>query len=96
MLLRKTLLLLLPLLVLSCDDLNDSETRILKEALGQVKEKVDLVNKIDIEGGSFIFITDTHIDGNRLNSPQQIRYILQNTSIDKVIWGGRCYICLWE
>lgn len=45
MLLRKTLLLLLPLLVLSCDGLYDSETGILKEALGQIKDKVDLINR---------------------------------------------------
>lgn len=79
---------LLIVILLSCDDPYDSETGILKDALGQVIDKVDLVNKTDIDGGSFIFITDTHGTSNCWNSPQQIRYILQNTPIDKVIWGG--------
>lgn len=85
---RNFLLLLLSFIFISCEDLYDSETGILKEAFGQIKDKVDLINKTDIEGGSFIFITDTHVTSNCLNSPQQIKYILQNTPIDKVIWGG--------
>lgn len=85
---RNLLLLLLYCFVISCEDLYDSETGILKDALGQVKDKVNLINSIDIDGGAFIFITDTHVTSNCLNSPQQIKYILQNTSIDKVIWGG--------
>ena len=92
---RNILLLLLSFFVASCYDPYDSETGILKDALGQVIDKVDLVNKTDIDGGSFIFITDTHGTSNCWNSPQQIRYILQNTPIDKVILGGRCYFCLW-
>lgn len=79
---------LLIVILLSCDDPYDSETGILKDALGQVIDKVDLVNKTDIDGGSFIFITDTHGTSNTWNSPQQIKYIFQNTPIDKVIWGG--------
>lgn len=85
---RNILLLLLSFFVASCYDPYDSETGILKDALGQVIDKVDLVNKTDIDGGSFIFITDTHGTSNTWNSPQQIKYILQNTPIDKVIWGG--------
>ena len=85
---RYYFLLFLSAFVNSCDDPYDSETGILKDALGQVIDKVDLVNKTDIDGGSFIFITDTHGTSNTWNSPQQIKYILQNTPIDKVIWGG--------
>lgn len=85
---RNFLLLLLSFIFISCEDLYDSETGILKDVLGQVRYKVDVINDIDKGGGSFIFITDTHITSNCINSPQQIRYILQNTSLDKVIWGG--------
>lgn len=36
----------------------------------------------------FIFITDTHVKSNIMNSPTIIREILKNTSCTKVIWGG--------
>lgn len=85
---RFFILFLLPLCAFSCDNNFDSDTGIHKEALEHVKKKIDYINKTDIRGGSFIFITDTHVTSNFLNSPQQIRYILNQTPIDKVIWGG--------
>lgn len=85
---RSLFLFLITFLIFSCDDPYDSETGILKVSLDQVKSKIEIVNEIDNDGGSFIFITDTHGTTNCWNSPQQIRYILQQTSIDKVIWGG--------
>lgn len=87
-LLRALILYFITFSFISCDDPYDSETGILKDALDQVKEKTEEVNMVNKGGGSFIFITDTHGTSNCWNSPQQIRYVLKNTSINDVIWGG--------
>lgn len=39
-------------------------------------------------GDSFIFITDVHIPTNSLHSPALIKYIMEHSSVDKVIFGG--------
>lgn len=39
-------------------------------------------------GVSFAFITDVHVAGNAKNSPQILRYIRNNTNIQKIICGG--------
>lgn len=53
-------------------------------------EKI-LESKIQNEknvGNGFIFFTDTHISANNLQTSGIINYILKNTQVDKVIWGG--------
>lgn len=54
----------------------------------QLKEKIDVIRINSREGASFIFITDTHVISNKMQSPYLIRRILNNTSIKTVIWGG--------
>lgn len=43
---------------------------------------------IGAHGDSFIFITDTHVNRNKMYSPILIEYIAKNTSVGKVINGG--------
>jgi hypothetical protein len=51
-------------------------------------DKVKLINSDSPSVPSFIFITDTHANANRMVSPFLIRKILEQTNISKVIWGG--------
>ena len=55
-------------------------------------EQVNTINNNDClignHGDSFIFITDTHIPRNTMNSPALIKHILDNTSVGFVINGG--------
>lgn len=39
-------------------------------------------------GADFLFVTDTHIADNDLDSPAMLRFMLDNGLADKVIWGG--------
>lgn len=39
-------------------------------------------------GDSFIFVTDIHYENNDKNSPPVVRYILERSSVDRVICGG--------
>lgn len=50
-----------------------------------IKDKCNLVGKT---GDGFVFITDMHDKLNYGNSPLLINYILKNTPIRKVIFGG--------
>ena len=54
----------------------------------QLKEKTDIIKKKNRQGASFVFITDTHVKSNEMHSPQLIKYVLDNTDIHTVIWGG--------
>lgn len=54
----------------------------------KINEISNLDNQISDHGDSFVFITDTHIPRNCMNSPALIRAILKNTSADFVINGG--------
>lgn len=57
-----------------------------------LNEKISLINQCEYEIGSdgdcFIFITDIHIDDNRLISASLIDEIIKQTNIKKVIFGG--------
>ena len=48
----------------------------------------DKINTIPKNGKSFIFITDTHWDGNEKHSTYLINYIRKRTGISKVLFGG--------
>ena len=55
-------------------------------------ERIATINNNDClignHGDSFIFITDTHIPRNTMNSPALIKHVLDNTSVGFVINGG--------
>lgn len=57
-----------------------------------IADKIDQFNSLFIEeqdkSDSFIFVTDIHCAGNRMNSPALIKRILENSCISKVIFGG--------
>lgn len=76
------------LLVPQCDLKADNLDSIPTYFVQQVNEKVKLINDLGVSDNSFIFFTDTHNRSNRMNSPKLIRYILNNTLINKAIWGG--------
>lgn len=46
------------------------------------------MNEVGQYGDTFIFITDMHWDRNAKNSPSLIKYILDNTNINKILCGG--------
>lgn len=51
----------------------------------------DIINAVNGNGASakpFIFITDTHVMANGMQSPELIKRIVEHTKINKVIWGG--------
>lgn len=57
-----------------------------------IKEKVIEYNKIfsfnSESSDAFIFVTDIHCYGNQMNSPALINYIIDNTPVNKVVFGG--------
>lgn len=57
-----------------------------------IATKTDTINAIKAETGtdgfSFVFITDEHVQQNRMQSPKLIKYIRENTSINTIINGG--------
>ena len=57
--------------------------------------KVNTINKrstdLPINSDSFIFITDYHSSRNTGNSPALIKYIVKNTGISTLIFGGDAY-----
>lgn len=53
-----------------------------------ISRKLDEIKKESRNGASFIFITDTHVKSNEMHSPQLIKYILDRTGIQTIIWGG--------
>lgn len=55
------------------------------EVKGYLDNKIESIPK---DGKSFIFITDTHWDGNEKHSPEIIAYIRERTGINKVLFGG--------
>lgn len=58
------------------------------EIQGYLDNKIATIPK---NGKSFIFITDTHWDGNTKHSPDLIAYIRERTGINKVLFGGDVY-----
>lgn len=55
------------------------------DAYGYLDNKIAQIPK---GGKSFIFVTDTHWDGNEKHSPDLISYIRKRTGIQKVLFGG--------
>ena len=55
-------------------------------------QRIDAINEKDClvggHGDSFIFITDTHLERNKMNSPALIKEIVNNTAVRFVINGG--------
>ena len=49
---------------------------------------IKAVNKESASNCSFIFITDTHVEANQMRSSYLIKRIIEQTKINKVIWGG--------
>ena len=49
---------------------------------------IKAVNRESASNSSFIFITDTHVEANQMQSPYLIKCIIEQTKINKVIWGG--------
>ena len=58
------------------------------EVLVTIKDKA---HQVAMNGDSFIFITDMHLDHNFRQSPKLIKYILDNTLIKSVVFGGDTY-----
>ena len=68
------------------------------EAQGYLDNKISQIPK---NGKSFIYITDTHWDGNQKHSTDLINYIRKRTGIRKVLFGGdvfgnaaNCYLAM--
>lgn len=84
---------LLGLFVISCDKIpvgaSNEVPSYYKEYLQNKISKLNVVLKA-AEGkvGSFVFITDTHVWYNQMNSPALIRELLKNTDCTRVVWGG--------
>ena len=57
----------------------------LTERIAKIKKTI--LNK-DGFNDCFIFITDVHIPNNNMQSPNLIKYLLRNTPIKKVFYGG--------
>ena len=55
------------------------------EKISEILEKDMAIGE---HGDSFVFITDTHTLNNSKVSPALIKYILQNSSVNKVVNGG--------
>ena len=55
-------------------------------------QRLEAINEKDCliggHGDSFVFITDTHLERNKLNSPALIKEIINNTAVRFVINGG--------
>lgn len=60
-----------------------------KESAIQAKEQA-----YDLNGDSFIFLTDFHIETNYCHSPSLVKHILDNTNVKKLFIGGDLYD--WE
>ena len=58
------------------------------EVHGYLDNKIASIPKT---GKHFIFITDTHWDGNEKHSPELIAYIRERTGINKVLFGGDAF-----
>ena len=60
--------------------------------LAYLKEKESEINNrtlnASINGDSFVFMTDTHIETNYCHSPALVKHIVDNTSVSKVFNGG--------
>ena len=71
---------------------NSNELTIPPYSVNYLEQKISLINdyeyKIGSDGDSFIFVTDIHIDNNRLISASLIDEIISKTNIKKVIFGG--------
>ena len=78
---------LIVLLFLACSAFNTGDV-IPPYFVSQIKNKIDVIKENSKDGSSFVFITDTHVKANQMNSPQLIKYILDTTNIKNVIWGG--------
>ena len=53
-----------------------------------LSEKESAINSDGNNVASFIFITDTHVQTNRMQAPLLIKHLLEHTKIKNVIWGG--------
>lgn len=53
-----------------------------------LSEKESSINSAKNKVASFVFITDTHVQTNRMQAPQLIQHLLEHTRIKNVIWGG--------
>jgi hypothetical protein len=53
-----------------------------------LSETINAVNGNGASSNPFIFITDTHVRANGMQSPDLIKQIVEHTNINKVIWGG--------
>ena len=71
---------------------NSKELTIPPYSANYLEQKISIINdyeyKIGSDGDSFIFVTDIHIDDNRLISASLIDEIVSKTNIKKVIFGG--------
>lgn len=54
----------------------------------ELSEKESAINSEGNNVASFIFITDTHVQTNRMQAPLLIKHLLEHTKIKNVIWGG--------
>ena len=73
--------------------INATSTQIPPHWQSYMDDKVSEINTLNESSGgnadNFIFITDTHLpEYNNGNSISLVKYLLENTSIDKVIFGG--------
>lgn len=66
----------------------DAQSYIPPYFVSQLNGKIGAIKEKSREGASFVFITDTHVKSNEMHSPQLIRYVLDQTDMHTVIWGG--------
>ena len=69
----------------SKNDLPSYWATYIEEKINDITQKDALIGS---HGDSFIFITDTHVNRNKMYSPILLEYIVNNTSVGKVINGG--------
>lgn len=55
------------------------------DAIANAKTNME---RIGNDGDSFVFITDVHWGNNQKNSPELIKYVLQNSNVRNVFCGG--------
>lgn len=66
----------------------DAQSYIPPYFVSQLNGKIGTIKEKSREGAAFVFITDTHVKSNEMHSPQLVKYVLDQTSIHTVIWGG--------
>lgn len=75
------------ILFTNCEDSFEAIEKISNSFENHINEKIKEIKSTSSHGG-FVFITDTHLNGNKRNSAKLIQQTIINTPIDLIIFGG--------